>query len=430
MRRPAAPTLHDLQHTVHNGRGSKVKGWFASHSESSTRRPRMAAQAGFAFCAAACLSAACLSATANAQSPFLNIAQTRNALICNPLPGFVMLLDDDRRVAMVANIPGTNEPPDTISELACAMSARGPLVVGLEWRTDLQPWLDAFMASDGGDEAVAALVNILDPAPPADAPSLADFAMLERLRLLAHAGRDVRVIAWLIPELEEMPPPIEPIPSETDLSFDFTDPDEDLSVPPPGEENSELDIWRNNLREPESLEEAREAFMADMLQVVSGPKGRILVLASRERVKQATIRHRDGPPYPSFAMMYPPRTALSLDLLHNTSAPSACAGVDCRFEPVNGDAGGDLRMVARFPTLTDGFNGVVMVGRLTASPAATPATPSIAYQRIFDDAAPQAAEPASAASDPEAEPETEPETDSASLVDQDEATLLADAGRP
>ncbi len=348
--------------------------------------------------------------------------QGRNPLICEPVPGVVPLLDRYERVMVIADRPGTRELPAMFGEIACAFSARGPLVVGVEWLTDLQPWLDAFMASDGSEEARLALVNILDPHPRSDMATYATIEMLERLRRLSHAGRDVRILAWLIPELEEMPPPIEPPPSDFDSAFDVFDPDEDLSVPPADEVLSSVDIWRANMHEPESLEEAREAYMADMIQAVSDPRARLLLLASRERAKRAPVK-TPGLSYPSFAMTFPPGSVFAMDVRHGYGEAWTCDAGDCRVHAIPSAGPGDIRMITQSPVQSGGFDGLVHLGRVSASAPAQPPPPQIAYELYFEneaDAAPDGQQDDGQDGAPEGA-EDQDATPDAAPADEDEA---------
>lgn len=94
---------------------------------------------------------------------------------------------------------GTNELPRAATDLVCAaIAARGTFVVALEHAAANQPMLDAYLASDGGAVARAALL-----AGPAWRPSWADgkssramLKLIEWLRVRHQRGEVLRVVAF------------------------------------------------------------------------------------------------------------------------------------------------------------------------------------------------------------------------------------------
>ncbi len=118
---------------------------------------------------------------------------------CENLPGADALMSNKKiEYVVVGEMHGTNEAPPLIANLACAGNRAGrPVTVAVEQTTDNQPFLDAFMASDGGAKAVAALFA----APMWNRPfedgrsSKAIFALLNRLRTMRHSKIVDRIIA-------------------------------------------------------------------------------------------------------------------------------------------------------------------------------------------------------------------------------------------
>lgn len=329
-------------------------------------------------------------------------AQTLAPLYCDTLPGAATLIDRPERVMILADQPGARQVPAALAELACAVSARGPVMVGVDWLTDLQPALDIFMESNGGPRARETLIANLGAAAADVSASVATIDMLERLRQLTVEGRQIRVIAYLIPPLDELPPPIEPEPSAADAAFtelapddahgtggpfrpaaadsDVTDPVGSVSVGPvpvwPVPVWKE-EAWNDDVLPPVSLEEARETFMADMILEQAGGFARILLLATPERARRAPVKEPRLAPYPSLAMTLARVPTLSLDLRHGEGDAWTCVASDCAPRPVTsrlgvskpgvGAADGDLRMLTVFPQQKNGFDGLWWVGRLSPS---------------------------------------------------------------
>lgn len=103
----------------------------------------------------------------------------------------------EMRWVVVGEMHGTNETPDAFTNLVCLASrARGPVTVAIEYPADIQPQLDAWLTSDGGEAARTTLLSapfwrrsIQD-----GRTSIAFLRMLDRLRMMHQAGtvRSVR----------------------------------------------------------------------------------------------------------------------------------------------------------------------------------------------------------------------------------------------
>ncbi|HEX7848590.1 MAG TPA: hypothetical protein VF485_02545 [Sphingomonas sp.] len=103
----------------------------------------------------------------------------------------------ETRWIIVGELHGTNETPDAFTNLVClAAESRGAVTVAIEYPIDMQSVLDAWLDSDGGEAARAALLaGPFWRSPQQDGrTSIAFLHMLDRLRLMHRAGtvRSVR----------------------------------------------------------------------------------------------------------------------------------------------------------------------------------------------------------------------------------------------
>ncbi len=111
--------------------------------------------------------------------------------VCTPVPGADQLWQPSTRWVIVGEIHGTMETPDAFINLACLASAtERPVTIALEYSEDWQPVIDAFLASDGGVEARAALLAL--PIWRSEfqdgRASVAFLKTFDRLRLMKQAG--------------------------------------------------------------------------------------------------------------------------------------------------------------------------------------------------------------------------------------------------
>ena len=117
---------------------------------------------------------------------------------CAPLPGVEALTGTPPHFVVVGEVHGTTETPAAFGELVCHLAVRGPVVVALEMELDAQASLDAFMASDGGVTAVAALLAQRHwREPPEGLSSRAMLALLQRLRALKRSSAPITVVAFV-----------------------------------------------------------------------------------------------------------------------------------------------------------------------------------------------------------------------------------------
>lgn len=122
---------------------------------------------------------------------------------CTPIEGAAMLWSKrETRWVIVGEMHGTNETPDAFTNLVClAAKSRGPVTVAIEYPADMQPVLDAWLASDGGEAArTALLAGPFWRKPMQDGrTSVAFLRMLDRLRLMHRAGTVLSVRGFDVP---------------------------------------------------------------------------------------------------------------------------------------------------------------------------------------------------------------------------------------
>lgn len=103
----------------------------------------------------------------------------------------------DRRAFIFGELHGTSEIPALFGDLVCQAAARGPVIVGLEMPESCQAALNAWLASDGGAAAQAALLADDFWRMGDGRSSGAMLVLLERLRTLKAAGRRISLLAFV-----------------------------------------------------------------------------------------------------------------------------------------------------------------------------------------------------------------------------------------
>lgn len=117
---------------------------------------------------------------------------------CAPVEGAATLWSKRQtRWVIAGEMHGTNETPEAFTNLVClAAASRGPVTVAIEYPMDIQPQLDAWLTSDGGEAARTALLSAPFWRRPVQdgRTSVAFLRMLDRLRVMHQAGtvRSVR----------------------------------------------------------------------------------------------------------------------------------------------------------------------------------------------------------------------------------------------
>lgn len=259
-----------------------------------------------AFCA--------LAAGAAAQA-----AETRPA--CQALPGADALLQKPGLDYVIfGEAHGTTELPAAFGDLVCAAATQGPVTVGLEFLPQEQASLDAYLASDGGAEARAALLASEGWADPYGRASEAIFQLVEQLRLMKAAGADLTVAAF-------------DHPSET-----------------PG------------------TSAAREAGMARLLLEARAarPDARVVALTGVGHAGKSAWTSFD-PPFPAMSQLLPDANTVALTFIRGGGevwacrAPSEGAAEECRVWPSTAREEIPSRGVA-LDASRSGFEGIVSVG--------------------------------------------------------------------
>jgi len=122
------------------------------------------------------------------------IAQTP----CAPLPGIeAVVARPDLRFLLIGEYHGTVEMPAVAGDAFCAAAETGrPVILGIEFLPENQPFLDAYLASDGGPAARAALFEAPNWREEGGRATGAVFDLIERARIFARAGRPVSVVAF------------------------------------------------------------------------------------------------------------------------------------------------------------------------------------------------------------------------------------------
>lgn len=127
----------------------------------------------------------------------LGLVAALSAAACMPVPGAERLWQPATRWVIVGEMHGTVETPAAFANLACLAAESGrPVTISIEYSEDWQPEIDAWLTSDGGAEARAALLRMKAWTGHQDGrASIAFLRMFEQFRLLKQAGRITGVIA-------------------------------------------------------------------------------------------------------------------------------------------------------------------------------------------------------------------------------------------
>jgi hypothetical protein len=119
---------------------------------------------------------------------------------CEPEPTGVDVPIADRRVVLLADVPGTNEIPDFVGRLACQAARKGiPTVVALELLRGDQEWVDTYLASGGSAADRTGFLQVMRSfgAQGSGAHGTeAVLALLDRIRTLRDAHLSLRVVAY------------------------------------------------------------------------------------------------------------------------------------------------------------------------------------------------------------------------------------------
>lgn len=250
--------------------------------------------------------------------------------VCDPVAGAQALwAKPETRFVIVGEIHGTAEAPAAFADLVCIAARERAVSVGLEAGASFVTKLDAYLASDGGPAARRAFLNdVFWTQPFKDGrSSQAILAMFDDLRRLKRAGRSISV-------------------------FGFQ---------PEG-------------RRPEGFDQSYyELEMAQLLSkgAQAQPNARVLALMGNLHAGTAPIA-RWGGGLPAAGHLSPRDT---ITLLAASSGGTAwnCQSetpAGCKAHPTRGTETGAARGVVLGPQRDGAFDGLLSLGRVTASPPA------------------------------------------------------------
>lgn len=258
----------------------------------------------------------------------LLVAESASAAeACTPLPGAqAAWARPDARYILVGETHGIAETQQAFVDLVCAAAASGrPVVVALEQNAEGQAGLDAFLASDGGPAAVAAVMEALAwYGPMRDGrSSVAALDMLQRLRELRQAGQIVGVTAFL----------------------DWSD----------------------------KTQAGHERQMAKGMAAAAAahPDALVIGLMGSIHAMKAARPGRDGVTYRLAADLLPPDQVVSLYFVHSGGGAWFCSQDVCMARPLRSPPDERARGVHISPGEIEGYDGVLSIGGpVTASPPA------------------------------------------------------------
>lgn len=246
---------------------------------------------------------------------------------CPPTPGAdAIWARSDIRFVLVGEVHGMAETQAAFVDLVCAAAATGrPVVVALEQNNDGQAALDAFLASNGGPQAVAPLIEALGWQGPLwdGRSSVAALEMLQRLRRMKAEGQIVGVTAFL----------------------DWSDPTQ----------------AGHELKMAEGLIAASKA----------APDALVIGLMGNYHASKSARPGRDGQSYRLAADYLPAAQTISLFIVHGGGSAWGCMGDSCGTRTLRSPPDSHPRGVFLDGASMSGFDGVLSIGGpVTASPPA------------------------------------------------------------
>lgn len=251
---------------------------------------------------------------------------------CNPIAGWEQVLaDDEVRWIVLGEMHGTNEVPAAFADAVCLTARARPVVVAVEQPSSEQPAIDAFLASDGGEEAKRAFLA----APMWNFPmkdgrsSEAAFRLFETLRQMKAAGRIEAVAAFQ--------------PSRFDA-------------------------------QPTSAE--IEKAMADLVLASARPGATVLVLTGNTHARRTEVPWE--PRYLPMAGHLPRDSTVTINSVTAGGEAWTCSGPDtCGPNLLRGASGGHSRGLSLGLTEGGAYSGVLHLGvPATASAPQVPAVPA------------------------------------------------------
>lgn len=115
---------------------------------------------------------------------------------CAPLPAGAAPLLKPGTITLMGEIHGTSEAPKIVADLACHASATNKVLIGLELPSDLTAAVQTYLASDGSDGALRALLDHPFWSYRDGRSSRAIVQLIEAARALAGAERPITVFAF------------------------------------------------------------------------------------------------------------------------------------------------------------------------------------------------------------------------------------------
>jgi len=249
---------------------------------------------------------------------------------CRPMPGAEVIWRSEVRYVLVGELHGTAEAPAAFADLICAAVATGrPVIVALEQTVDGQAALDAYLASDGGAvEEMKVMEALYWQSPMRDGrSSVASLALFRDLRRLRVSGRIEGVQAIL---------------------------DRGDGTPA-----------------------SHEAKMAQRLLAVGArrPDAVVIGLMGNLHAMKGSWTARDGLAYRLAGDLLPAGETVSLNIVHAGGSAWFCSQGGCMARALRAPSDARPRGV-HLSRDVPGFDGVLSIGPITASPPALPLDPA------------------------------------------------------
>lgn len=244
---------------------------------------------------------------------------------CSAPPGSDALWTPEARYVIVGEIHGTTETPAAFAQLVCEAAARGPVTVALELPMSLQSDFEAFLAApdDASAEAILRRTPYWNPRHQDGRSSVAMVAMMQSVRRLKVAGRDIAIHSFLSDQGRP-------------AGFD------------------------QNYHELEMATEIARAARAR-------PEARVLVLVGGLHASKTRIEAWDLLP----ATAHLPRAeVITLDVAQQGGQSWSCGTERCGIDDIISTYDPAERGVTLRPIDDGAYDGVLAVGPVTASPPA------------------------------------------------------------
>jgi erythromycin esterase-like protein len=240
------------------------------------------------------------------------------------LPILLPAAASSARLVFLGEYHGTQETPLFAAEYACLLASQGArTTLALEMLQTEQPALDAYLRSDGGDEAQRTLLSTSFWRGTRDGrASTGTLAMIERIRVLRSAGLHIDLLP--------------------------------------------LDGVTEGTRDQTMAAHLRKAMDADAAR-------RFVVLAGNMHTRKAPRSSPPDPGYDSLAYLLRDRPSVALNVLPQSGAAWVCQSSNCGPKEIKGVAGaGDRPAEIRMGySVMPGYDGTVLLPKATvAEPAA------------------------------------------------------------